>query len=173
MKFQFNRNNRNNFLEMKTATVRQLKEELSHRSASELLELCLRLSKFKKENKELLTYLLYESSNESNYIESVKKEMSKLFEQINTKNYYFIKKSARKILRLVKKFIRYSKKKETEVELLIFFCSELKNIRPSIRNNVTLQNMFDRQIDLIRKTILTLHDDLQYDYELEISALMD
>ena len=158
---------------MKTATVRELKEELSHRSASELLELCLRLSKFKKENKELLTYLLYESSDESRYIESVKKEMLELFGQINTKSYFYIKKSARKILRLIKKYIRYSKKKETEVELLIFFCSELKKIRPSIKNNVTLQNMFNRQISLIRKTILSLHEDLQYDYELEISNLED
>ena len=33
---------------MKAATVRELKKELSHRSPEELLELCLRLSKFKK-----------------------------------------------------------------------------------------------------------------------------
>ena len=158
---------------MKTATVRELKEELSHRSGSELLELCLRLSKFKKENKELLTYLLYESSNEARYIESVKIEVLALFEQINTRNYYFIKKSARKILRLVKKYIRYSKQKETEVELLIHFCSALKNVQPSIRHNVTLMNMFNRQIGLIRKTVQSLHEDLQYDYELEISALED
>jgi hypothetical protein len=157
---------------MKTATVRELKEELGHRSTSELLELCLRLSKFKKENKELLTYLLYESSNESGYIESVKDEISDLFGQINNRNYYFIKKSVRKILRLVKKYIRYSKQKETEVELLIHFCEEMKKIQPSFLKNVTLENMFNRQIALIRKTILMLHEDLQYDYEMELEELV-
>jgi hypothetical protein len=60
---------------MKTATVRELKQELSHLSHNEILELCLRLSKFKKENKELLTYLLFEESNESIYIENVKIEV--------------------------------------------------------------------------------------------------
>ena len=37
---------------MKPATVPQIKKELTHLSKIELIELCLRLSKFKKENKE-------------------------------------------------------------------------------------------------------------------------
>jgi len=158
---------------MKAATVRELKKELSHRSSEELLELCLRLSKFKKENKELLTYLLYEVSNEDNYIESVKREMNQQFEDINTSSYYFIKKSVRKILRNTKKYIRYSKKKETEVELLIYFCSELKNISTPIKRNVTLQNIFDRQIILIKKSVLTLHEDLQFDYKMELDEILE
>lgn len=156
---------------MKAATIKELKQELSIRSQGELLELCLRLSKFKKENKELLTYLLYEASNEAAYIENVKREVEYEFEQINRKSYYFIKKSVRKILRNIKKYIRYSKNKETEVELLIFFCSELKNMSPSIDNNVTLQNIYNRQIEIIRKAISTLHEDLQYDYNLELNEI--
>ena len=46
---------------MKAATVHELKEELKHRSAAQLVELCNRLVRFKKENKELLTYLLFEA----------------------------------------------------------------------------------------------------------------
>ena len=42
--------------------------------------------------------------------------MDELFEGINTDSYYYIRKSVRKILSQIKKFIRYSKKKETEVE---------------------------------------------------------
>ncbi len=40
---------------MKTATVKQLKDELKHHSTTTLVDLCLQLSKFKKENKELLS----------------------------------------------------------------------------------------------------------------------
>ena len=58
---------------MKAATVHQIKQELKTLQPEELLELCLRLSKFKKENKELLTYLLYESADEATYVESVKR----------------------------------------------------------------------------------------------------
>jgi vacuolar-type H+-ATPase catalytic subunit A/Vma1 len=156
---------------MKTATVKELKEELSHLSQSELEELCLRLSRFKKENKELLTYLLYEASNESGYIEDIKTEISQQFTQINTDSYYYIKKSVRKILRRLKTYIRYSKIKETEIELLLYFCSELKNMQPSIMYNVTLTNLYNRQISLIKKTITSLHEDLQYDYNLMLEEL--
>jgi hypothetical protein len=58
---------------MKAVTVKELKEELTNYTPKELRELCLRLARFKKENKELLTYLLFESSDEALYIESVKK----------------------------------------------------------------------------------------------------
>ena len=156
---------------MKAATIRDLKQELGIRSPEELLDICLRLSKFKKENKELLTYILYESLDEAAFIESVKREIDNEFELINRKSYYFIKKSVRKILRNIKKYIRYSKKKETEVELLIYFCSELKNMEPSINNNVTLQNIYNRQIEIIRKVISTLHEDLQYDFNIELDEI--
>jgi len=157
---------------MKAATIKELKQELSNCSSVELMELCLRLSRFKKENKELLTYLLYEASNEAAYIENVKREIDTQFEQINTSSYYFIKKSARKILRETKKYIRYSKKKETEVELLIHFCTKLIKMKPSIKNNTVLQNLCNRQIEVIRKSISTLHEDLQYDYEIELNEIL-
>ena len=80
------------------------------------------MSRFKKENKELLTYILFESADEQSYIVSVKRGIDEEFEQINRSSTYFIKKSIRKILRNTRKYIRYSGKKETEVELLIYFC---------------------------------------------------
>ena len=156
---------------MKTATVRELKNELQYRSQVELVELCLRLSKFKKENKELLTYLLFEQSDEDAFILGVKREIESDFRLINRNSYFYIKKSVRKILRNTKKYIRYSKKKETEVELLLYFCWELRELQPSYKNNVSLVNIFDRQILSIQKAIATLHEDLQYDYGLELEEL--
>jgi hypothetical protein len=156
---------------MKAASVKELRQELNHRSQKELIELCLRLSKFKKENKELLTYLLYDADNEEGYIRDVKAEIDLQFENINTKSYYFIKKSVRKIQREVKKYIRYSKKKETEVELLIHFCKTFKGMKPSMARSTVLKNIYDRQIGLIRKSIAALHEDLQYDYSLELENM--
>lgn len=158
---------------MKAASLKEIKTELSHRSTQELLELCLRLSKFKKENKELLTYLLFESANEEAFIRSIKTKIDEDFESINTKTFYFIKKSVRKILREIKKFIRYSQNKETEVELLLYFCHKLKDFKPSIKRNTTLINLYNRQIEYIQKKVSTLHEDLQYDYEMEIEELLN
>lgn len=156
---------------MKAASLKEIKTELNHRSTQELLELCLRLAKFKKENKELLTYLLFESADEVTFIQSIKAKVDTDFETINTKTFFYIKKSVRKILRELKKFIRYSQNKETEVELLLYFCEKLKNFKPSIKRNTTLTNLYNRQIDYISKKVETLHEDLQYDYKLELEEL--
>jgi hypothetical protein len=156
---------------VKAASIKDLKLELSGRSKGELLDLCLHLSKYKKENKELLTYLLYEASDEPAYIMGVKGEIVQLFEQVNRRNYHLAIKSVRKILRTIKKYIQYSKKKETEVELLICFCGELKKLRPSIKEHIVLFNIYKRQIETIKKAINSLHEDLQFDYEIELNKL--
>lgn len=158
---------------MKAVSVVEIKKELNHLSTEELIQLCLRLSKFKKENKELLTYLLFESHDENGFINTVKLYIDEQFEQININSYFYIKKSVRKILRNIKKFARYSLKKETEVELLIYFCQKLKDFKPSIKHNVTLTNIFQRQILLCKKIVSTLHEDLQYDYNLLLNELND
>ena len=157
---------------MKAATIKEIKSELQYRSKEELLELCLKLARFKKENKELLTYLLFEADHESLYIESIKNEINEQFNLINTKSYFYIKKSVRKILRMTKKYIRYSKNKETEVELLLHFCKVLKAMKPTISKNRMLSGIFNRQVIHIRKTITMLHEDLQYDYNQELEEML-
>ncbi|WP_055446423.1 hypothetical protein [Lacinutrix mariniflava] len=156
---------------MKAVSVVTIRKELKHKSNEELAELCLRLSRFKKENKELLTYLLFEADSEAGYIETVKEEMDEQFETINTDSYFYIKKSVRKILRNTKKYIRYSLNKETEVELLLYFCKKLKAMKPSISRNTTLTNIYDRNIEAITKKVLNLHEDLQYDFNMELEDL--
>ena len=156
---------------MKAATVAQLKKELQFKSQEEIMQLCLRLARFKKENKELLTYLLFESDSEEGYIETVKAEVDDMFDDININSYFYIKKSVRKILRTIKKYIRYSGNKATEVELLLYFCEKMKSFRPSINRNTTLINLYNRQLDYIEKKIPALHEDLQYDYTLILEEL--
>lgn len=158
---------------MKAVSVVKIRKELHHRSHDELMELCLRLSKFKKENKELLTYLLFEAHNEEQYIETVIEELDEQFETINTNSYYYIKKSIRKILRNLKKYARYSQKKETEVELLLYFCQKLNDFTPNIHKNITLSKLYDRLILSIKKLVAGLHEDLQYDYNLRLEELED
>ena len=156
---------------MTAASVVEIKKELKHRDPEELLQLCLRLARFKKENKELLTYLLFESDSEAGYIETVKAEIDAQFASINTASYFYIKKSVRKILRTIKKHIRYSGNKETEVALLIYFCETLRDFNPSIKRNPTLMNLYERQLVFIAKKIEAMHEDLQYDYGVLLNEL--
>lgn len=158
---------------MKAASIKLIKDELKYKSSDELLDICLKLARFKKENKELLTYLLFEAHDEDQFIQSVKEEVDQMFEEINTKSFFYIRKSVRKILTATKKNIRYSKKKSTEVELLLYFCLKLKNFKPSIKRSPRIQNILITQIRLIKKSIQTLHEDLQYDFNLQLEELLD
>ena len=158
---------------MKTATIKQLKDELTHKSTNEIKELCLHLARFKKENKELLTYLLFEAHDEEAYIETIQNEIIAQFSAINTNSYYYIRKSVRKILSQVKKYIRYSKNKETEAALLLFFCKQLKTFHPNYKKSQRLQSVFDMQLKMAKKAMDKLHEDLQYDYQLELDLLLE
>jgi hypothetical protein len=149
---------------MKVASINDLKRELGNMPADALVEICVRLAKFKKENKELMNYLLFESHDEQGYIEVVKKEISEAFTEINQSNLYFAKKSIRKILRTTGKYIKYTASKETEIALLLHFCHTLKASGIPFHNSTALINLYQAQIKKIGKTIGTLHEDLQYDY---------
>lgn len=156
---------------MKAVTVKEINQELLNRTPKELRELCLRLSRFKKENKELLTYLLFESDDEASYIESVKREIDEQFDLINKKTWYLIKKGLRRILKNIRKYARYSLNKKTEVDLFIYFCVKLKKFTPSIQKNSRLLKIYDGQIEIIRKKISVLHEDLKFDFEAELEML--
>ena len=156
---------------MKAATINELKQELSSITAEQLADLCVRLAKFKKENKELLTYLLFEAFDEQVYIENIKTEMLQQFEEINTSSLYFVKKSLRKILRTLNKYIRYTGSAEAEAKLLLFFCTTLKDSGIPIQKNPIIKNMYLNQLKKITKTIANMHEDLQYEYARELKQL--
>lgn len=156
---------------MKIESIVTIKKELKHLPKEDLLALCLRLGKFKKENKALLTYLLFEAHDEDGYIGSVKSSLDELFDGINTDSYFYMKKTIRKILRQIRIYSRYSNKKSTEVELLLYFCEQLNELKPSIHRNKTLSNLYQRQVLALQKKISALHEDLQYDYNLQLETL--
>lgn len=153
---------------MKAATVHEIKQELQSLKPAQVVELCLRLSRFKKENKELLTYLLFEAHDEQSYIESVKQEMNEHFGTINLSHLYFAKKTLRKILRLINKYIRYSGSKKVEAELLIYYCREFKETRIPFEKNQALANLYNNQLKKANAVVKTLHEDLQYEYLREL-----
>ena len=154
------------------ASINEIKKELNNLEASDLLTICMRLAKYKKENKELLAYLLFESHNEHSYILKVKTEIDEQFDEINKANLYWAKKSLRKILRNTNKFIKYSGQKETEVELLIYYCSKLKLSGIKFYDSPALMNLYSQQIKKIDKILSSLHEDLRYDYEIELQKLI-
>ena len=156
---------------MKASSLNELKQELQEQSPKRVLEITLRLARFKKENKELLTYLLFEAHDERAYIRSIKEEIDNQLMLMNSSNLYLIKKSLRKILRSINKYVKYSGIKETEAELRIYYCTQLKKSGLPIMKSQQVINIYQNQIKKINAVIAKLHEDLQYDYLKEIEGL--
>ena len=149
---------------MKTSSVSALKKELFQHSKEDLAELLNTFIKYSKENKELLHYLLFEADFEENYILTIKEEVGIEFDGIDSRSWKTMKKSIQRILRLLKKYIKYSKKPQTEIELLLFFCRRMRTLKIPLHRNPIILNIYKRQLNAIDKALLKLHEDLQYDY---------
>ena len=150
---------------MKSATIKQLKDELNRLEKDEVVKLTLRLARSRKDAKELLTYLLFESHDEHQYVETIKQEISEEFAEINPASVYYAKKSVMRIHRKLGKQIRYSGEKATKVELLMHFCECLAKARFRFTHSRVLTNLYVRQLKAIDTAMKGLHEDLQYDYK--------
>ena len=156
---------------MQTSTLAQLKKEVQTLPYPQLVELCVRLAKYKKENKELLHYLLFEAADEQHFINQVKQEIDKQFKDVNTSHVYYAKKTIRKILRGLNKHAKYSGVAQTNIELLIYFLQHLRKLENLLYESNQLMNLYDAQLKKINKELSKLHEDLQYDYQKDLNEL--
>ncbi|MDB5249399.1 MAG: hypothetical protein JWQ40_3793 [Segetibacter sp.] len=156
---------------MKAASLSEIKQELVTLPPKKVLELCLQLARFKKENKELLNFLLFEAHNEQGYVESIKKEIDDSFSTLPRTNMYIIKKGLRKILRSITKYSKHTAEKESEVEMLIHFCKNLKESGIRFRSNKALSNLYDQQLKKLNALIEQVHEDLRFDYKKQLEQL--
>src|ERR1035437_2996858 len=123
---------------MKATSLQDLKKELQELPPKELIELCIALAKYKKDNKEYLGYLLFESHNKTLFITEVKAAMDEHFLELqNQPNLYYVKKGLRKQLRLLTKYSKYVNDKTLIAELPIYFCKKLKQSGIPFHKNKT------------------------------------
>jgi hypothetical protein len=97
--------------------------------------------------------------------------MDEQFRGLNKTSLYLAKKTVRKVLRTSNKFIRYSGSKQTEAILLIYFCQKIRRTGLPLKANTVLGNLYQRQVQRIKKAVATLHEDLQFDFSEEIQSL--
>jgi hypothetical protein len=148
---------------MRVEKLNDIKKELRQLNAEALAEICLRIAKYKKENKELLSYLLYDADNPLNYAEEVKASLLPSFQNLN-KSSYASTKEIRKIVRSLAKHSKYTASKEVELELLLWFCHRFLEYADARSSHKPLISLFTRQLEKIRRIIPKLHEDLQFDY---------
>lgn len=150
---------------MKSATLSEIKRALVEAGEPRLVEIALRLAKHKVENKELLTYLLFEEEDEQGYVNSARQDIEDAFAAVVNTNLYYYKKSVRKILRMVNRYSKFSANPQTELELRLHFCQCLRNRGVDFRKSPVIQNLFEQQVKKVDRLMDALPEDLRLDFQ--------
>ncbi len=156
---------------MKSASLAEIRKELKTLSREEIVELCDKLIRYKRDNKELLNYLLFESNDEDAYATAIKEDVSEAFAATNTRGFYLAKKSIRRALRIADKYIKYSDRPETELDVRLHFCEELRELDIDFRRSKVMLNLYERQVVKIQDIYSDLHEDLQFEFRSRVEAL--
>lgn len=149
---------------MKQFSLNDIKQELSHKNSKELIELVLKLAKYKKENKEFAAFLLFQSDDFDSYIEELKFQLSDQFNELLFDNNYKATKQVRKIIRIANKYIKFSGSEFVQVEILMHLHDLLKPIARKKQSYAPYTTILENLKVKIVKSISKLHEDLQYDY---------
>ena len=157
--------------QMNNPKLAELKKELQYREVIELKELCLKLAKYKTENKELLNYLLFYQDRKDDYVFEVKTLLATDFENLYPSIYY-VTKQLRKLIRLMNKHIKYIGEKDKEVEITLSFC-ELFLATDLIKStHKALIGLLFRQLKRVNKLLPKLEEDLQFDFQQQFEVLI-
>ncbi|MBC7411640.1 MAG: hypothetical protein H7331_04205 [Bacteroidia bacterium] len=157
---------------MKAVSLSELKKELNQLEPHKLIELAITLAKYKKDNKEFLSYLLFDEHNKHQFISDFKKEIDLYFAEINISgNLNNTKKTLRKILRIITKYCKYANDKAITVDLHIYFCSTLKASSIPYYKSQMICNMYALQLKKINTLIGTLHEDIQQDFTPDLEKI--
>ncbi len=158
---------------MQLPSLSEIKRELKNLNSEELTGIILELSKFTRDNKAFLYFKLFERDNPRLFMEMVQEELELEFQKANTRLYYLAKKSAQAIRRKLNKNLKLTKDKETHIELISYFCQQLKAYGYLDFRHPVIDNLYNVQIGKIEKLVNTLHEDLQYDYQQKIQELKE
>jgi len=156
---------------MRSASVKEIKDELAALPHRELVALLQRLARFKQENKELLTYLLFESKDLDGYLTAVRQEMLEGMHDIRPRQAWLAKKTIRKTLRIAMKHVRLSASRQAEADLLIHFLRLVVDSGIDLSANPVVLNLCHKQVRKAWAAIEALHEDLQFEYRQAVERL--
>jgi hypothetical protein len=158
---------------MSPASIDDIKKELQQLPPKKILDLLLKLGRFKKENKELLTYLLFEQQDEMGYTQSIKIEIDEQMAVIGTIPAGLAKKVLRKIQRQITKQNKYMASKPAAVELHLHFARRLKELEENRYGKLSPEKVFVQQAAKVEKLLPLLTEDLRHDYEKQVKDLQE
>jgi uncharacterized membrane protein YvbJ len=115
--------------------------------------------------------LLFWSEDETLFQQELIHSISEMMQEVNTTTVFWAKKTIRKIVRNMNRYLSFSENKITEIEVRIHFCEEMRNLKLKINQSKVLVNIYEAQLKKINAAFASVHEDLQRDYEERIDIL--
>ncbi len=158
--------------QLQSAPLKELKRQLENLQQREVVNYCLKLARYKHDNKDFLHYLIFESADPGAFSKRLREEVDAGFALLDReKNLFFTKKGLRKILRMVIRYGRYAADPALTCEWLLYFCRKLKESGIPFEESPVLMNMYRNQLKKAEKLMDTMHEDMQFDYKDELKEL--
>ena len=148
-----------------------LKKELLELNKLELIQLCLRVAKLKRENKELLAYLIFDADDPLFYAQKLKPEIKEVFEQ-PFQHAYYLTKSIRKVMRLITKYYRFTSNKQGETDLLIYLVEEFHQSWRYEYRYQALGKVIFRCLEKAQTNLKKIDEDFRADFEQPLAELL-
>jgi hypothetical protein len=148
-----------------------LKKELLELNKPELIQLCLRVAKLKRENKELLAYLIFDADDPLFYAQKLKPEIKEVFEQ-PFQHAYYLTKSIRKVMRLITKYYRFTSNKQGETDLLIYLVEEFHQSWRHEYRYQALGKVIFRCLEKAQTNLKKIDEDFRADFEQPLAELL-
>jgi hypothetical protein len=156
------------------ANLSEIKTELKELDKEQLLELCLSLAKYKKDNKEYLGFLLFRAHDKRAFMAQLKELIDHDFVELKKQpNLYYVKKGLRRILRIINKYCKYVGDKALEADIHIYFCSAIKQSGIPYHREKRIVNLYQAELKKINAIIKGLHEDLQQDYRSALDEIAE
>lgn len=157
---------------MESPKLNNIRKEINHLPKEVLVDYCLKIAKYKTENKEFLNYLLFYSDNAELYITEIKKIIDEGFNELPYSD-YTATKVLRKLTRIMNKHIKFIADKSYELELALYFCTQFIDKSSPKTHHKPLIALLFRQLKRIEKLIPKLDEDLQFDFQSEFDLVIE
>ncbi|GHB29330.1 hypothetical protein [Mongoliitalea lutea] len=151
--------------------IAEIKKSLNYLDEKELRSLLLDIIGFTTDNKRYAYFKLHEQQDEHFFLVESKEFLGEEFGKASMANFWSSKKSLQKLRSTLNKMLKFTKRKEFQLELILFFCEQTKEYGYLDYRHPVIHNLYHTQLRKAENLISKLHEDLQYDYQMQLEEL--
>ena len=154
---------------MEIAGLAEIRKELIHQSPDELIELVLRLARFRQDNKALTGYWLFNRQDPNQFLQQVHIALEDGFRTLNFSSGYWVKKGLRKWQRQVNLYGRICGEAWMQADMQSYYVWICLRAQSRLAEPLYLASLVaaaeKKRLSFVKKLDADLQHDLQRQFE--------